>query len=72
MITVPMVAALPGVIPVGVKSPVEGTVVGFVGLVILLLILNRFFPILRLKIEGQTVTRISILQSALWNMFSLH
>jgi len=71
MITVPIVAWLPGISFLRVKSPLEGAVVGFAGIVLLFLILNRFLPGLRLQIEEQIVNGISILTSALWNALLL-
>ena len=71
MITVPLVAWLPEVTPIGVKSPLEGAIVGFIGIVILFMILNFVLPRLQIKIEGQSVTGISILTSAMWNMLFL-
>ncbi len=71
MITVPLVAWFPDLTSIGVKSPLEGAMVGFIGIIILFRILNSILPRLRLKIEGQTVTRISILPSAVWNTLFL-
>jgi hypothetical protein len=71
MITVPLVAWLPGVTSMGTKSPPEGAVVGFIGIVLLFFILNRVLRVLQLKLEDDTVTGISILTSALWNTLLL-
>lgn len=71
MITVPLVVWLPDLLSVGIKSPVEGAVVGFAGIVILFLILNRMISRLGLRLDGFLVTGISILPAALWNMIFL-
>ncbi len=71
MITVPIVAWLPGITFLRVKSPLEGAVVGFLGIVLLFLILNRFLHVLHLKLEEQPVSGISVLTSALWNALLL-
>ena len=71
MITVPLVALLPGITSLGVKSPLEGAVVGFIGIVLLFLILNRVLYRLQLKMEEQPVSRISILSPAIWNTLLL-
>ncbi|MEI7981199.1 MAG: hypothetical protein WCI71_06070 [Bacteroidota bacterium] len=71
MITVPLVTLLPLVFSIGIKSPLEGAVVGFLGVVILFLILNRIIDKLNITIDGLPVTGISILSAALWNMFFL-
>jgi len=71
MITVPLVVWLPELFSVGIKSPLEGAVVGFAGIVILFLILNRMISHLGLKLDGFGVTGISIFPAALWNMIFL-
>jgi hypothetical protein len=70
-ITVPMVAGLPRWIPLETKSVWQGAVVGFLGLVVLLIILNRILPRLRVPLGEDTLTGISVLPAALWNMLLL-
>jgi hypothetical protein len=71
MITVPLVAWIPQAFPVSVKSPLEGIIVGFLGIVILFLFLNRIIGRFNLRMNDHSVTGISILPSAFWNMFFL-
>lgn len=71
MITVPIVAWLPGMTSIGVKSPMEGSVVGFIGTVLLFTILNRLLPALRITIEKQLISGISVLPSAMWSALLL-
>ncbi|MEI6172454.1 MAG: hypothetical protein WCR01_01780 [Bacteroidota bacterium] len=71
MITVPLVVWLPDLFSVGIKSPLEGAVVGFAGIVVLFLILNRMIGYLHFSFNGDVVTGVSILPAALWNMIFL-
>lgn len=71
MITVPLVAGLPGMTSLGVKSPLEGIIVGFAGILLLFFILNRILPFLRWNTGGQVVTGISVFTSSLWNALLL-
>lgn len=71
MITVTLVAWLPQISSLHTKSPWQGAVVGFLGIVILFLILNLMIPKLKINIDSQPVTEISILPAALWNMLLL-
>jgi hypothetical protein len=71
MITVPLVAWLPQISSLQTKSPWQGAVVGFLGIVILFLILNMIIFKLKVNIDSQPVTEISILPAALWNMLLL-
>ena len=49
----------------------EGAVVGFIGIVLLFLILNRILRGLRLELDGQLVSGISVLSPAIWNTLLL-
>jgi hypothetical protein len=71
MITVPLVAWLPQISSLHTKSPWQGAVVGFLGIVILFLILNMIVYKLKVNIDNQIITKISILSAALWNMLLL-
>jgi len=71
MITVPLVAWLPQVSSLQTKSPWQGAVVGFIGVALLFLIVNKTIPQLKLQIESEPVLKISILPVALWNMLLL-
>ena len=71
MITVPLVAWLPQVSSLQTKSPWQGAVVGFIGVALLFLIVNKTIPKLKLQIESEPVLKISILPAALWNMLLL-
>lgn len=71
MITVPLVVWLPQVLSLSTKSALEGAIVGFLGIIILFFILNRIIHLLKIKVEDQTVTNISILQPAIWNTLLL-
>jgi len=71
MITVPMVAWLPGITFIRVKSPFEGAIVGFIGIFLLFLILNSSLHRLRLKLAEQPVKKVSVLASALWSALLL-
>jgi len=71
MITVPLVAWLPSISSLAAKSPVQGAVVGFAGVVILFFILNCILRKLRFGMEGERVTKISILPAAVWNTLLL-
>jgi hypothetical protein len=71
MITVPLVAWLPQISSLQTKSPWQGAVVGFLGVIVLFSILNHTISRLKIRMEGETVTKISILQAALWNTLFL-
>lgn len=71
MITVPLVAWLPQVSSLQTKSPWQGAVVGFIGVALLFLIVNKTIPLLKLQFDKDPVLKISILPSALWNMLLL-
>lgn len=71
MITVPLVAWLPQVSSLQTKSPWQGAVVGFIGVALLFLIVNKTIPRLKLRIDSEPVVKISILPAALWNMMLL-
>jgi len=71
MITVPMVAGLPQVTSLQTKSPWQGAVVGFIGLIFLLLILNSTIYRLKISMEDDILKRISVLPAALWNTLLL-
>ena len=71
MITVPLVAWLPQVSSLQTKSPWQGAVVGFIGVALLFMIVNKTIPQLKLQIESEPVLKISILPVALWNMLLL-
>lgn len=71
MITVPMVAWLPRVSSLQVKSPWQGAVVGFLGVAVLFLILNGIFSRLKIKIDGDLINKISVLPAALWSTLIL-
>jgi hypothetical protein len=71
MITVPLVAWLPQVSSLQTKSPWQGAVVGFIGVALLFLIVNKSIPHLKLHLDRESVMRISILPVALWNMLLL-
>lgn len=71
MITVPLVAWLPQVSSLQTKSPWQGAVVGFIGVALLFIIVNKTIPLLKLQFDKDPVLKISILPSALWNMLLL-
>jgi len=71
MITVPLVAWLPQVSSLQTKSPWQGAVVGFIGVIVLFLIVNKTISRLKVQIDGETITKISILPAALWNTLLL-
>lgn len=71
MITVPMVAWLPRVSSVQVKSPWQGAVVGFLGVIVLFSILNRTISKLKISMDGDILKKISLFTAALWNTLLL-
>lgn len=71
MITVPLVAWLPQISSLQTKSPWQGAVVGFLGVIVLFLILNHTISKLKIRMEGEPVIKISILQAAFWNTLFL-
>ncbi len=71
MITVPLVAWLPTVSSLQTKSPWQGAVVGFAGVIILFLILNSILPKLKFGMEGEKLMKISVLPAAIWNTLLL-
>jgi len=71
MITVPMVAWLPGVSSVQAKSPWQGAVVGFLGVIVLFSILNSTISKLKISMDGDILRKISLLPAALWNTLLL-
>jgi hypothetical protein len=71
MITVPLVAWLPQVSSLQTKSPWQGALVGFIGVALLFLIVNKTIARLSLQIDSEPVLKISILPAALWNMLLL-
>jgi len=71
MITVPLVAWLPQISSLQTKSPWQGAVVGFLGIIVLFFILNSAIPRLHIKINNETLMKISVLPAALWNTFLL-
>jgi hypothetical protein len=71
MITVPMVAWLPQITSLQTKSPWQGAVVGFFGVVVLFLILNSMIFRLKIRVDGEVVKKISVLPAALWNTLFL-
>lgn len=71
MITVPLVAWLPQISSLQAKSPWQGAVVGFLGVIVLFFILNHTVPRLKIQMAGETVIKISILQAAFWNTLFL-
>lgn len=71
MITVPLVAWLPRVSSLQTKSPWQGAVVGFIGVALLFLIVNKTIPKLKFQINSEPILKISILPAALWNMLLL-
>ncbi len=71
MITVPLVAWIPKVSSLETKSPWQGAVVGFLGIIVLFLILNRIIFNLKVYFNSELVTKISILPAAIWNMILL-
>ena len=71
MITVPLVAWLPQVSSFQTKSMWQGAVVGFIGVALLFLIVNRTIPKLKIQLNNEAILQISILSAALWNMLLL-
>lgn len=71
MITVPLVAWLPQISSLQTKSPWQGAVVGFLGIIILFFIVNKTIFKLKAQINGETITKISVLPAALWNTLLL-
>lgn len=71
MITVPLVAWLPQVSSLQTKSPWQGAVVGFLGIIVLFFIVNKTIFKLKAQINGETMTKISVLPAALWNTLLL-
>lgn len=71
MITVPMVAWLPQVSSLQTKTPWQGAVIGFLGVVVLFSILNGTFSRLKIRMEGDMMKKISVLPAALWNTLLL-
>lgn len=71
MITVTLVAWLPQVSSLQTKSPWQGAVVGFLGVVILFFIVNKMISKLKIQIDGQITTKVSILPAAIWNTLLL-
>ena len=71
MITVPLVVWLPQVSSLQTKSPWQGALVGFLGTVILFFIVNKIIFKLKIQIDNESVTRISILSAAFWSMLLL-
>lgn len=70
-ITVPLVAWLPQVSALQTKSPWQGAVVGFLGIIILFFIVNQFISKLKIQINDETVIKVSILPAAIWNTLLL-
>jgi len=71
MITVPLVAWLPQISSLQTKSPWQGAVVGLLGIIILFFIVNKTIFKLKAQINGETITKISVLPAALWNTLLL-
>jgi len=71
MITVPLVVLLPKVFSIGVKSPLEGALVGFLGVLVLFLIINKVLFKLRINVFYHPLISISALTSAIWSMIIL-
>lgn len=71
IITVPLVAWLPQVSSLQTKSPWQGALVGFIGVVLLFYIVNETIPKIKLQIDNEPIHKISILPTALWNMLLL-
>lgn len=71
MITVPLVAWLPQISSLQTKSPWQGAVVGFLGIIILFFIVNKAISKLKTQINGEKIIKISVLPVALWNTLLL-
>jgi hypothetical protein len=67
LITVPIVVIIPKMTNTGLKNPLHGIIIGFIGVTVLLYCINRFLGKLNFHLGEYRISGISIFASAFWS-----